>query len=99
MTQILLGVFKECLGIGLKSAFAREFEIGSNVGDNGTGIVQTLVNASEKKVYITISLRGVEAYIRNLDQRRSSSRVAFTRLVSRGTGKVQRRNEIGRLGR
>ena len=56
----MLSAFKECPGIRLKSALAREFEIGSNVGDNGVGIVQSFVNASKKKVYITISLRGVE---------------------------------------
>jgi hypothetical protein len=35
--QILLGRVQGVLDIGLKSALAREFEIGSNVGENGTG--------------------------------------------------------------
>ena len=61
LTEVLLRAFKECLGVGLKSAFTSKFEISANIGDNSVRIVQALVNASEKKVYISISLSGVEA--------------------------------------
>ena len=59
--EILLRAFKEGLGVALKTAFTRPFEISANVSDYLVGIVQALVNASEKKVYITISLSRVEA--------------------------------------
>jgi len=58
--EILLRAFKECLGVGLKTAFTRTLEISVNVSDYRVGIVQALVNASEKKVYITISLSRIE---------------------------------------
>lgn len=60
-TEILLRAFKECLGVSLKTAFTRTLEISANVSDYRVGIVQALVNASKKKVYITISLSRVEA--------------------------------------
>lgn len=59
-TQILLRALKEGLGVGLKTAFTRPFEISANIGDYRDGIVRTLVNASEKKVYITISFGRVQ---------------------------------------
>ena len=61
-TQILFGVFKERLGVRLKTAFTRHFEVAANVGDNRVRIVQALVNAGEKKVYIAISLSRIEEY-------------------------------------
>jgi len=56
----LLRAFKESLGVGLKTAFTRTLEISANVSDDRVGIVLALMNASEKKVYITISLSRVE---------------------------------------
>ena len=58
--EILLRAFKESLGVGLTTAFTRTLEISANVSDYRIGIVQALVNASEKKVYITISLSRIE---------------------------------------
>lgn len=60
LPDVLLRAFNECLGVGLKSAFTSVFEISANVGDNGVRIVQALVNTSEKKVDITISLSRVD---------------------------------------
>ena len=60
VAEILLRAFKESLGVGLKTAFTRTLEISVNVSDYRVGIVQALVNASEKKVYITISLSRIE---------------------------------------
>jgi len=48
--EILLRAFKESLGVGLTTAFTRTLEISANVSDYRIGIVQALVNASEKKV-------------------------------------------------